>query len=306
MKIHREQPGSRTLLFIRGIILAACLLITSCQSEDEQRRKDLKAAEKQGYNQGYTEGYNAAKTENDATYQQGYENARREIARKTAITYGIAGFVIGLIAGLGGSLAVARKTLLARVHDVRKQYELRKAFEHIPAGLPPDVYDMADRIARAYANIREQLRSTTGYTVSQYRERWHPRLKEFMQKTTQLMELIQELDSARKNVDEDRLKQTIHELQQTVRQARDDETRHTAMKSLNRAKQTRQDLARTTRNLELCKTALQGIIGVLESMHLKISNLKVNTQRTDLLEELSSDIEAEMSALEEALQEVSV
>ena len=77
------------------------------------------------------------------------------------------------------------------------------------------------------------------------------------------------------------------------------------MKSLNRAKQTRQDLARTTRNLELCKTALIGIIGVLESMHLKISNLKVNTQRADLLEELSSDIEAEMSALEEALQEVS-
>ncbi len=291
--------------FFLSIILGASVLVTSCRSEEEQRQKELEAAEKAGYTRGYNEGYHAAKAENDATYQQGYENARREIARKTATTYGIAGLVIGLIAGLGGSLTVARKTILARVHDVRKTYELRKAFEHIPAGLPPDVYDMADRIAHAYANILEQLRSSTGYIVSQYSERWRPRLKDFMQKATQLMELIQELETARKNVDEERLQQSIHELQQTVRQSRDDEARHAAMKSLNRAKQTRQDLARTTRNLELCKTSLQGIIGVLESMHLKISNLKVNTQRADLLEELSSDIETEMSALEEALQEVS-
>ncbi len=295
----------RMLWFFLSMILSAGMLVTSCQSEEEQRQKALKTAEESGYARGYTEGYNAAKVENDATYQQGYENARREIARKTATTYGITGLVIGLIAGLGGSLAVARKTILARVHDVRKTYELRKAFEHIPAGLPPDVYDVADRIAHAYANILEQLRSSTGYTVSQYSKRWRLRLKDFMQKATQLMELIQELDAARKNIDEERLSQTIADLQQTIRRARDDEARHTAMKSLNRAKQTRQDLARTTRNLELCKTALIGIIGVLESMHLKISNLKVNTQRADLLEELSSDIEAEMSALEEALQEVS-
>ena len=39
----------------------------------------------------------------------------------------------------------------------------------------------------------------------------------------------------------------------------------------------------STGTLDLCKTALQGIVGVLESMHLKISNLKVNSQRTDLL-----------------------
>lgn len=300
-----QHPKIMRPLLIISMLCSACLCITSCDSEEERRRKELEAAEKQGYTLGYTAGYNAAKTENDATYQQGYVNARREMARKMALTYGTTGFIIGLVAGLGGSLAVARKTILVRVRDVRKTYELRKAFERIPTGLPPDVYDIADRIAHAHANILEQLRTATGYMMSQYSERWRPRLKDFMQKATQLMELIQELDAARKSVDAERLKQTIHELQQTVRQARDDETRHTAMKSLNRAKQTRQDLARTTRNLELCKTALQGISGVLESMHLKISNLKVNTQRTDLLEELSSDLEAEMSTLEEALQEVS-
>jgi hypothetical protein len=42
---------------------------------------------------------------------------------------------------------------------------------------------------------------------------------------------------------------------------------------------------------------------VLESIHLKISNIKVNTQRTELLEDLSSDLETEVSALEEALKE---
>ena len=41
-------------------------------------------------------------------------------------------------------------------------------------------------------------------------------------------------------------------------------------------------------------------IGVID----KISNLKVNTKETDVLDELSTDLEIEMSALEEALSGV--
>jgi len=293
----------RINILLLAIIVGA--FISSCQSEEEKRQKELEAAEKEGYDRGYAAGYNTAKLENNATYQQGYETARQEIARSIAVRYGITGFLIGLFAGLGSIVVVARKTLLSRVNDVRKKYELRKAFENIPDGLPPDVYDLADQIAQTYANILEQFRSTKGYTVSQYIERWRPRLKDLMHKAVQLMELIQELEHARKHVNQQKLEHTIADLQYTIRHARDDEARNTAIKSLNRTKQTQQDLAHTKRNLEHCKTALQGIVSVLESMHLKISNIKVNTQRTELLEELSSDIETEMAALEEALQEVS-
>lgn len=296
------QRAGLTALFLA---LSLSLLIASCQSEDEKRQKALQTAKQEGYAEGYTHGYNAAKSENDATYQQGYEAARQEIARSIAIRYSITGFWAGFLAGLGGVVVVARKTILSRMNTVRKKYELRKAFENIPTGLPPDVYDNADQIAHLYANILEQFRSTKGYTLSQYVERWRPRLKELMKKATQLLELLQELETTRKHVNQQKLEHTIADLQYTVRHAKDDEARHTAIKSLNRAKQTQHDLARTRRNIEHCETALQGIIGVLESMHLKISNLKVNTQRTDLLEELSSDIEAEMAALETALQEVS-
>jgi hypothetical protein len=295
----------RNLIQWALLALGLSLFLASCQSEDEKRQNALQAAKKEGYAEGYTDGYNAAKSENDATYQQGYEAARQEIARNVAIRYGITGFLAGFLAGVGGVVVIARKTVLSRVNDVRKKYELRKAFENIPTGLPPDVYDDADRIAHIYANILEQFRSTKGYTLSEYTERWRPRLKELMKKATQLLELIQELETTRKHVNQQKLEHTIADLQYTVRHAKDDEARHTAMTSLNRAKQTLHDLVRTKRNIEHCKTALQGIIGVLESMHLKLSNLKVNTQRTDLLEELSSDLEAEMAALEAALQEVS-
>jgi predicted nucleic acid-binding Zn-ribbon protein len=96
----------------------------------------------------------------------------------------------------------------------------------------------------------------------------------------------------------------MKQLRSTIRRAKTDESRLAAMKSLKRAKQTHADLQKTNANLDKCKSSLADVTGVLESMHLKMSNLKVNTQKTDLLEELSSDLELEMSALEEALYDV--
>ncbi len=93
----------------------------------------------------------------------------------------------------------------------------------------------------------------------------------------------------------------ITDLQYAARRAKDDETRNTAIISLRRARQPYSDLQQTTRNLKQCKTALQGITGVLDSMHLKVSNIKVNTHKVKLLDNLSSNLETEMNTLEQAL-----
>lgn len=261
------------------------------------------AARKEGYDQGYAAGYDAAKKENDTLYQKGYNAARKDIGRGTLTTYGIIGFLVGLTAGLGGVAALNRKTLAVRIKTLRKHYELKKAFDSMPDNLPPDVAATAEQIARAYANIMEQFRSTKGYTVDQYITRWRPKLKEMMGKAVRLMELIQELETAQAHVDAQKLERIVTGLRDTMRRARDDDARNEAAKSLRRTRQAQNDLEQTHRNLEHCKTALQGITGVLESMHLKMSNIKVNAQKTDLLDELSSDLETEMAALEEALAE---
>ena len=65
-----------------------------------------------------------------------------------------------------------------------------------------------------------------------------------------------------------------------------------------------QELLKSDQNLAQCRASLTGMNGALESMRLKISNLKVNTQHTDILDELSSDLQAEMSALEDVLHNV--
>jgi uncharacterized protein YpuA (DUF1002 family) len=152
-----------------------------------------------------------------------------------------------------------------------------------------------------------QFRMSKGYTVSQYIQQWTPRLDELMKKSLRLMDLIKELETARANIDEQELTKTIKSLQRKTKNPKsDDATRNAAVKSLQRAKQTQKDLVKTQKNLEQCKTSLQGVTGILESMQLKISNLKVNTKETETLEELSSDLEAEMFALEEALSDVMV
>ena len=212
--------------------------------------------------------------------------------------------MFGLLISIGGFVALKRKELSERFQKFKKRIELKRVFNTIPPNLPPEVDAIAHQIARAYINVLVQFRMSKGYMVSQYAQQWRPKLQELMQKAVHLMELIQELETARANIDEKHLTNTIRSLQHTVQNSRNDDTiRNAAAKSLQRAKQTQKDLLKTQQNLENCKTSLQGITGILESMHLKISNIRVNTQKTELLDELSSDLEAEMSALEETLSE---
>ena len=291
-----------SLIVIGGLLLGLMIGVSRYVSAPEKRTllpetdsAKIEAARREGYAQGYQDG-------SDAAYKKGYETARKEIGSGAFTTYGITGFVLGLLASIGGFVALNKKALAERLNAWRKKYELKQAFQAIPPNLSPEVTATAEQIARAYTHVAEQFRSA-GYPVARYVEQWRPTLKALMGKAVKLLELIQELETARTNVDAQKLTRTMTDLRSAARHAKDDETRNAAIKSLKQAKQTQTDLQKTNSNLEQCKTALKGMTGVLESMHLKISNLKVNAQKTELLDELSSDLETEMAALEETLQE---
>jgi hypothetical protein len=308
MDQERFQGSKKLYLIGLGTLLVFMILIGVVKyapenhpSRSESQQFQIEAARKEGYEQGLKDGYKTAKEETAESYQRGYATAQKEVRWQAGMT----GFLLGLLVSVGGFAAVKRKVLIERVNAWRKKYTLQKTFDTIPSNLPPDVALIAEQIARAYNNVTEQFRVSKGYTVATYIEHWRPKLKALMGKSVQLMTLIQELETARANVDQPTLERTITDLRQTVQHAKDDEARHTALKSLKQAKQTQQDLQKTSTNIEHCKTALQGITGVLESMQLKISNIKVNTQKTELLDELSSGLETEMSALEDALKELS-
>ena len=287
-----------------GAVLIFLLLLTFLRPPREIPKSKPQTGEtvdQKSYDLGYTRGYQTAKEEDQAAYQRGYNAAREEISSGG---YGLLGFFTGLFISLGSFAAIKRKELSEWFQELRKRYELKKAFKTIPSNLSPEIDAIAHQIALAYINILHQLRASKGHLVMQYAQQWRAKLRELMNKAVHLMELIQELEFARANIDEKELAKTVRSLKRTIQSPNtDDAARNAAAKSLQRAKQTQQDLQKTQKNLERCKTSLQGITGVLESMYLKISNLKVNTQQTELLDELSSDLESEMSALEEALSE---
>ncbi len=296
---------------IAGIILAAILIFSvsketprAPETNEPHVQTALEAVRKEGYDVGYANGYKTAKEENDSNYQRGYETALQEIGRQTFTRSGTVGFLVGLLLSAGMVIGIKRKEFSAFWQTFKRQYALRKTFQKIPPNLSPEIEAVAHHIAQSYITILAQLHKGQGYIVSQYAKQWRTKLQTLMQKAVRLMALIQELEAARDSIDQKQLARTIRRLQHTVQNAeQDDNARNTAVKALQRAKQTHRDLLKTHKNLENCKASLQGITGVLDSMHLKISNLNVNTQKTELLEELSSDLEQEMSALEGALQE---
>ncbi len=299
----------RKSLVIAGSILLVFLLFGLLRHSQEvlppaPETSETESIDKESYNQGYETGYHAAKEENEAVYQLGYETARQEIGRGAFTRYGILGFLTGFMVSSGGIIALKRREFSLYFHKLRKQYELKKAFKTIPSGLSPEVDAIAHHIAQAYSNIQHQLRTGRGHLVEQYARQWRIKLREIMKKAVHLLELIQELELARANIDHKELTRTMRSLKRTIQHPNNsDEARNAAVKSLQRAKQTQHDLVKTERNLEHCTTSLHGVVGLLESMYLKISNLKVNTQQTDQLEELSSTLETEMCALEEVLSD---
>ncbi|PIE35069.1 hypothetical protein CSA56_05745 [candidate division KSB3 bacterium] len=304
---HRFHKSSTSISIIFVIVAALLFLVllkdsskeNVAPSQPEQKQEGL---DRKSYELGYSAGYKTAKEENEQAYERGYAAAKEEIGSGALTRFGMLGFWVGLCLSAGTFAAMKRRELSVWFQDIRKRYELKKAFKTIPPNLSPEVNEIAQQIAQAYTNTLHQLRTGQGYVVEQFAKQWRGKLRLLMSKALHLLKLIQGLESARANVDEKELARTIRGLKRTIQNPSSHDTaRNAAVKSLQQAKQTQQDLLDTQKNLEHCTTSLQGIVRTLESMHLKISNLKVNAQSTGVLDELSSDLEVEMQALEETL-----
>ncbi len=263
----------------------------------------VEQARKEAYDSGYANGYDTAQEEGAAAYQRGYDTAKKEIGSGAFTRFGALGFFVGLCLSAGAFVLLKQRELSDYVEEWRRRAELKHAFRRIPEGLSPDLTAFAQQIARTHSLLQHQLRRSKGYVFDQYRQEWQGKLRAMMNKSEQLLETTRELETARRHIDEKDLTKTIRGLTREVQSPdSDDVERNAAMKSLQRARQTQQELLTTDKNLAQCRASLDGMNGALESMRLKISNLKVNTQHTDLLDELSTDLQSEMSALEEVLQ----
>ena len=260
---------------------------------------------KEAYDSGYANGYNTAKEESATAYQRGYDAAQKEIGSGALTRFGVLGFFVGLCLSAGAFALLKQRELRDYFEEWRQRNELKNAFRRIPEGLSPEFTELAKQIARTHSLLQQQLRGSKGYVFEQYRQEWRGKLREMMSKSEQLLATARELEAARQHIDDKDLTKTIRGLTRAVQSPDSDDTaRNVAMKSLQRARQTQQELLKTEKNLAQCRASLNGMNGALESMRLKISNLKVNTQHTDVLDELSFDLQAEMSALEDVLHTV--
>ncbi|PID60912.1 hypothetical protein CSB45_00125 [candidate division KSB3 bacterium] len=263
--------------------------------------------DKESYELGYQAGYETASKEHDAAYQQGYEAAKEEIGSGLLTRTGLLGLLFGFAAGLGSVLYIRRKEFSFHFKKWKKRIELRRAFRTIPQGLTPEIDELAHQIAHAYIEMLAQFRVNQNYLLAQYTKQWRPQLTLIMKKALNVLELIHELEHVRANIDEKELARKIRSMKRTIQSPNSgDDARNAAVRSLQRARQTQQELRNAEHNLERCTHSLQEIGAMFESMRLKVSNLKLNTQESGILDELSSNLEVEIQVLEDALQDVKI
>jgi len=296
--------ASALLLLIAGITVTSKLW-PPVSSAPQIPSATLEQMRKEAYDSGYANGYKTAKEESTAAYQRGYDAAQQEIGSGALTRFGLLGFFGGFCVSMGAFILLKKRELRDYFEEWRQRHELKNAFRRIPEGLSPELTELAKQIARTHSLLQQQLRGGKGYVFEQYRQEWQGKLREMMSKSEQLFAMTRELETARRQIDDKDLTKTIRGLTRAVQSPdSDDAAKNSAMKSLQRARQTQQELLKTEKNLAQCRASLTGMNAALESMRLKISNLKVNTQHTDVLDELTSDLQMEMSALEDVLLHV--
>ena len=295
------------ILVAMALLMFVSLLFKGPEKQESVPRPENAGEnfDKTSYEIGYSDGYEAAKEENESAYRQGYQAAEQEIGSGLLTRTGLFGVLAGVLLGLSSFIYIKRQDFSVWFQEFKKRIALRRAYRTIPQGLTPDIDELAHRTAQSYIELLAQFRMNTNYLLAQYTKQWTPKLDLMMRKALNLLELIQELESVRANIDEKELARRVRNLKRAIQSPTiDDNARNAAVKSLQRAKQTQQEFSNAKKNLEHCTRSFRDIGTVLESMRLKVSNLKVNTRESELLDELSSELEDEIQALEEALSEI--
>jgi hypothetical protein len=173
---------------------------------------------------------------------------------------------------------------------------------HMP--LDDDLFELASAVAGRTDDILSSIRRSTDPEVRKWFQNIEPKIRELSRTAFRLVGTAQELRTALQLIgSEADPGQAVQALRQDLAAETDPELQRFVAQTLRSEQRKSESLDQSRRNLRLIGVRLGAITSFLDSVYLRVPNVKVLADRPEWFAEISSELDTELRGLEETFEE---
>lgn len=170
--------------------------------------------------------------------------------------------------------------------------------------LDDDLFELASSVAGRTDDILSSIHRSSDPEVRQWFQSVEPKIRDLSKTAFRLVGTAQELRTALQQIttgpDPSR---AVQSLRQDLAAETDPELQRLVVQTLRSEQRKTESLDQCRRNLRLIGVRLGAITSFLDSIYLRIPNVKVLADRQDWFAEISSELDTELRGLEETFEE---
>lgn len=170
--------------------------------------------------------------------------------------------------------------------------------------LDDDLFELASSVAGRTDDILSSIRRSTDPEVRRWFQSIEPKIRDLSKTAFRLVGTAQELRAALLQISTGPgPSRAIQSLRQDLAAETDPEMQRFVVQTLRSEQRKTESLEQCRRNLRLIGVRLGAITSFLDSIYLRIPNVKVLADRHDWFAEISTELDTELRGLEETFEE---
>ncbi len=186
--------------------------------------------------------------------------------------------------------------------SIQRSFRLWRLMRFPKMPLDNDLYVLASGVAERIDEILVSIHSSSDPSAREIFRDIEPKVRELADMAFRLVGIAQELRTALARVDKEDPDKVLR-LRSELAAARDPDLQNLVAQTLKSEERKTESLALCRRNLRFLEVKLGAITSFLDSMILRVPNVKALADRHDGLATLTFEFDNELKGLEEAFQE---
>lgn len=186
-------------------------------------------------------------------------------------------------------------------YGLRRRIRLWRLARFPQMPLDDDLFELASAVAGRTDDILSSIRASGDPEVRKWLQGIEPKIRELSQTGYRLVGTAQELRTALTRIGDSA--PAVDSLRQDLAAETDPDMQRFVAQTLRSEQRKGESLEQGRRNLRLIAARLGAITSFLDSVYLRVPNVKVLADRPDWFAEIASGLDTELRSLEETFEE---
>jgi len=188
-------------------------------------------------------------------------------------------------------------------YGLRRRIRLWRLARFPQMPLDDDLFELASAVAGRTDDILSSIRASADPEVRKWLQGIEPKIRELSQTGFRLVGTAQELRTALTRIGDSSPERAVDSLRQDLAAETDPDMQRFVAQTLRSEQRKGESLEQGRRNLRLIAARLGAITSFLDSVYLRVPNVKVLADRPDWFAEIASGLDTELRSLEETFEE---